>query len=277
MNEIEFQKYINTEIKKRRLRAPFMNAFRLLRLGVYQFSKDHRDIKKLRNRYLGERCFIVGNGPSLTINDLERLKTEHCFAFNRIYELYDKTSWRPEFYMVLDNDVMKNVAQNIHKISAKYKILNIMGKTLGIKKDANTFFFCSYGLYRAKEYNFVKKSISKDISKYISLNFSVTAAAIETAIYMGFNEIYIIGLDNNFSRWIDKNGKIHLSNIEDYKLIKPHDFNYFCYQDAVNSCFDCYRRYCDKKGIRIFNATRGGKLESFERVDFDILMEEKNE
>ena len=272
MNEIEFQKFVDDGLKRRRIKAPFMNLARLVRLFFYQFTTSHRRLKEFKDKYNGERCFIVGNGPSLTIDDLEKLKDEHCFGFNRIYELFDKTSWRPEFYMVLDNDVMKTVAQNIHLVDAKLKLLNIMGKTMGLKEDDSTIFFCSYGLYRVKEFCFEKRRISKDISRYISLTFSVTAAAIETAIYMGFKEIYIIGLDNNFSRWIDRNGKIHFKNVEDYKLIKAHDFNYFCYQDAVNSCFDCYRKYADENGIKIFNATRGGNLHAYERVDIDSIL-----
>ena len=271
MNEVEFQRYIDDGLRKRRIKAPFMNIARLIRVVLYQFTNDHRKLKKFMNKYNGERCFIVGNGPSLSIEDLEKIKDEHCFGFNRIYELFDKTSWRPEFYMVLDNDVMKTVAKNIDQVDARWKLLNIMGKTMGLKSDDNTIFFCSYGLYRIKEFCFKKKTISKDVSKYVSLNFSVTAAAIETAIFMGFKEIYLIGLDNNFSRWIDENGKIHLSNVDDYKLIKAHDFNYFCYQDAVNSCFDCYRKYADKRGIKIYNATRGGNLNSYERINFDDL------
>lgn len=272
MNQIDFQKYINKMVMKRRIKAPAMNIARIVRLVLFQFTKDHKKLKQFDGYYKGKRCFIVGNGPSLTIEDLEKIKNEHCFGFNRIYEIFDKTSWRPEFYMVLDNDVMKTVKENIDKITVKWKLLNIMGKTYGIKTDDNTVFFCSYGPYRAKEFCIKKRRISKDISRYISLNFSVTAAAIETAIYMGFKEIYIIGVDNNFSRWIDKNGKVHFENLEDYKLTKPHEFNYFCYQDAVNSCFDCYRDYADKNNIKIINLTPGGNLNSFERANLsDVL------
>ncbi|PWM98996.1 MAG: hypothetical protein DBX37_05635 [Massilioclostridium sp.] len=272
MNEIEFQNYVNAGLTKRRIKAPIMNIVRVLRLMFYQFTADHKKMKQLKDKYAGERCFIVGNGPSLTVDDLEAIKDEHCFGFNRVYELFDKTSWRPEFYMVLDNDVMKTVALNINKIEAKWKFLNIMGKTMGIKASDNTIFFCSYGIYRVKEFCFKKKRISEDVSRYISLNFSVTAAAIEVAIYLGFKEIYLIGIDNNFSRWIDENGKMHFQNIEDYKLIKAHDFNYFCYQDAVNSCFDCYKKYADSHGIRIINVTRGGNLNSYQREELEKIL-----
>lgn len=272
MDESEFQQFIDDGINKRRIKAPFMNLARLARVILYQFTFDHRKMKNIKNKYAGERCFIVGNGPSLTIDDLEKIQNEHCFGFNRIYELFDRTTWRPEFYMVLDNDVMKTVAKNIQLVDAKVKLLNIMGKTIGLQSDNNTIFFCSYGLYRVKEFRFKKKNISKDASRYVSLNYSVTAAAIEIAIFLGFKEIYILGVDNNFSRWIDENGKIHFKNIDDYKLISAHDFNYFCYQDAVNSCFECYRKYADENDIKIYNATRESNLKAYERVVLEDIL-----
>ena len=42
--------------------------------------------------------------------------------------------------------------------------------------------------------------------------------------------------------------------------------------DKVMPDYDEARRYCDDNGIKIYNATRGGKLESFVRVDVDKLL-----
>lgn len=278
MEQQEFQKYINDGLKKRAIKAPLMNIVRVLRLILFQFSKDHKELKKLCNKYKGERCFIIGNGPSLTLEDLNSLKDEHCFAFNRIYETFDKTEWRPEIYMVLDNDVLRTVSKNINKLDSKYNILNYMGKTMGIKRDKNTMFFCSFGPYKIKEFAFTKKSMSKDVSRYISLNYSVVGAAIETAIYMGFKEIVLLGLDHNYSRYIDRDGIGHCDeSIQDYSLTSKHDFIYFIYKDALESCFLFYKDYCEKNDIKIVNATRGGKLEVFNREPLEsILLKGRN-
>lgn len=265
------QRYIDRMTMKRVVKAPFINLVRIGRLFLYQFTKDHRMLKAMKNQYAGQRCFIVGNGPSLTIADLEQIKGEHCFAFNRIYETFDKTSWRPEFYMVLDNDVMRTVARNLDKIEAKIKFLNVMGKVRGVKRDGNTIFFCSFGLYTAKVYAYKKKKISTDISRCFSHNFSVACDAIEAAIYMGFKEIIMIGFDNNYSRWVDERGQVHLQDVEDYSLMSKADYLSFSYPYASDTCFSCYRKYADCHDIKIQNATRGGKLEVFERVDFDEL------
>ena len=39
--------------------------------------------------------------------------------------------------------------------------------------------------------------------------------------------------------------------------------------DLIMKGYICAKRFCDEHGIKIYNATRGGKLEVFPRVDFD--------
>ena len=45
------------------------------------------------------RCFVVGNGPSLKDTPFELLAGETTFACNRIARLYDKTTWRPSYFL----------------------------------------------------------------------------------------------------------------------------------------------------------------------------------
>ena len=42
--------------------------------------------------------------------------------------------------------------------------------------------------------------------------------------------------------------------------------------DAIMDGYKAAKQYADLHGIRICNATRGGKLEIFERVDFDLFI-----
>lgn len=41
--------------------------------------------------------------------------------------------------------------------------------------------------------------------------------------------------------------------------------------DFATMAFEKAKEYADGHGIKIYNATRGGKLEVFERVNFDAL------
>ncbi len=52
------------------------------------FWSNHRRIEHFRDRHRGERCFILGNGPSLIRLDLSKLRGERTFGLNRIYLLF---------------------------------------------------------------------------------------------------------------------------------------------------------------------------------------------
>ena len=44
----------------------------------------------LKDTHRGQRCFIIGNGPSLKNTDLALLENEVTFGLNRIYLLFSK-------------------------------------------------------------------------------------------------------------------------------------------------------------------------------------------
>lgn len=75
---------------------------RLLELSIANTLNSFRIIK-LKNRYKNKRCFVIGNGPSLKLDDLNKLKNEFTFASNKIYKIFNQTDWRPSFYFAEDS------------------------------------------------------------------------------------------------------------------------------------------------------------------------------
>ena len=57
-------------------------------------KKTHNQYVMHKDRFHKKRCFIVANGPSLRIEDLEKIydSKEVSFGMNRIYVLYDRTN-----------------------------------------------------------------------------------------------------------------------------------------------------------------------------------------
>ena len=117
--------------------------------------------------------------------------------------------------------------------------------------------------------------MSLDIAHSIRCRATVTTTCIQIAIYMGFSEIYLLGVDHSFAKMVDKNGNV----IED-KSIRSHftddynsdipDLGYNI--DATTEAYFNVEQLSHKlKSFRVYNATRGGKLEVFERKDFDEL------
>lgn len=238
----------------------------------YEKSLQGRKLKQFKNVHLGKRCFIIGNGPSLSEKDLDILSEnkEITFGMNRVYKIFDKTDWRPTYYCCEDELIIKETQTQINQIEAKEKFIPINLKwyhDVNIK-DAR-YFYLNYN--KDEKYGF-----STDIAHQINCRGTVTFTCMQIAAYMGFKEVYLLGVDHNYQKIIDINGKIIEDNTvndyfcegydEDIKDIVVHDMgkNTRTYIGA--------KQFCDSnKKMTIFNATRGGKLEVFERVNFDDL------
>ncbi len=248
----------------------------------YLKSEDSAFIKSLHNKHLGQRCFIIGNGPSLLPEDLDKLTGEITFATNRIYYIYPKTDWRPTYYISVDTDNLMAEIDRIKSSGSYTKFINFKGASYGRTPEDNLWYLNPTGKFSIYKHKFEISVLSEDVSHHGGQFSTVTANAIELAIYMGFKEIYLLGVDNNYAKTIDKNGKIH----EDTSVKS----SYFAGMqngdgtsgdgiavhavDNMTASYVACKIFADNSGIRIYNATRGGKLEVFERVDFDELMKQ---
>ena len=67
-----------------------------------------KTLSSYKNKYSGKRCFLIGNGPSLKAEDLTKLykNGDITFAFNRVYNIFDDTEWRPKFYISQDEKIV---------------------------------------------------------------------------------------------------------------------------------------------------------------------------
>ncbi len=251
--------------------APYMNFKRVKEMKEYALSDDSKSISLFKNKYFGKRCFIIGNGPSLRSSDLDRLKNEYTFAANRIYEIFDQTTWRPTFYFAVDNSFIETEATRLNS----YKLSNLFLATdanFDLKQINNAVRIFEYTKFKINKWNDSTAHISADVSKYFSVGYTVTFTEIQMAIYMGFKEIILLGVDFSYSVIRDKKGKIKkVDGVVDYfsgkkyeSTVLPYYSNLYAYQVA--------KKYSETHTIRIINATRGGKLEVFERKDIDTVL-----
>jgi hypothetical protein len=253
---------------------PVATAARIFFFFFFRFSKSSKKISEFKDKFEGDRCFVIGNGPSLAIDDLNRLKKETTFASNRIFDVFDKTDWRPTFYLSTDLDVIFENAEKISDLELGYKFVNLLAFFKGMRAKNGVIFVFGFGRYLIRKHKFIKKSHSGDVSKYVSISHTITAVAIEMAVYMGFKEIILLGVDHSYGRVIDKNGILREDeSASDYRVTGEHSFKPAFLVDSTESCYKYFRDFSEKNGIKIRNATRGGKLDIFERADFDGLFE----
>ncbi|MEH6908922.1 hypothetical protein V7008_25105, partial [Neobacillus drentensis] len=122
----------------------------------------------------------------------------------------------------------------------------------------------------------VEPEFSEDIVNGVFWGNTVAYTAIQMAVYMGIKEIYLLGVDHHFSKMENDNGEIVIDETaKDYfteKYNSDKDDLYIPNVEISTRAFTAARRYADDHNIKIYNATRGGKLEVFERVDFDNII-----
>lgn len=229
-----------------------------------KINNKYSNLQSLKNKHKGERCFIVCTGPSLSISDLEMLKNDYTFGMNNSFRLFDKTSWRPSYYGIIDPSVYEKLCndhafRNLENVFIP-DLFKKMYKRISIKQYY-TFPMDFYELYWCK---LVNKPVrfSDDISLLVYDIATVAYSLMQIAVYMGFKEIYLLGCDCNYS-----GEKQHFAEYG----IKVRAKDAVKTENNLIVAFSAAKEYADNHGIKIYNATRGGKLEVFERVDFDSL------
>lgn len=242
----------------------------------YEKSKCGRRIAALQNIHTGERCFFIGNGPSLRGEDLTRLYkgNEVCFGFNRIYHIFDQTEWRPTYYISQDEKMLAGSREEVSNTEMGVKFIPIQMRwyhQIDIK-DAEWF-----SLKTGREEDGRPLEFSDEPQKVIYNSTTCMYTAAQLAAFMGFTRIYMIGVDHSFRISRNNRGEIVIDNtVEDYfthRYNEDRDELYVPNTEKSTLTYLAMKEQCSKRNISVFNATRGGKLEVFERVDFDSLFE----
>ena len=175
---------------------PFINLIREMRMLTYKNTQDAAFIRTLKNSHMGERCFIVGNGPSLKLEDLNALKDEFCFGMNRIYELFSRTDWRPQCYSIVDIYMIQRDIKKIKNMEVPLIFADITAKKY-IDSDSNIHIINVCDPFTIEKYtdNVVKRiQFSDQADVCLRQGHTVTYICIQLAVYMGFSEIYLCHL-----------------------------------------------------------------------------------
>ncbi|QGQ48267.1 6-hydroxymethylpterin diphosphokinase MptE-like protein [Metabacillus sediminilitoris] len=225
----------------------------------YGLDKSNSYIKKIKDIHSGERCFIIGTGPSLTKEDIYKLKSEYTFGTNALCLLFNELKWKTNYFVISDKKAYKKLVNNLPKDDTN-NIFISSPKSKDVK-DGHTYV----------PINPVNNYLTTNKYKKFSDNIhvccydanTVVFNALQIAIYMGFKEIYLIGVDCNYSDDAKK------------RYLVDHQINNPYYKSAGRSMIEDFKvakKYADKFGIKIYNATRGGMLEVFERVNLDKVL-----
>lgn len=254
LNELNFLRVIHA-IQRRILALP--HKF----LWTFRSNGNARELKKYKNKFLGQTCFLVANGPSLKKMDLSFLDNKISFGLNRIYLAYEDMGFTNDFLVSINKLVLEQFSSDIKNLDIP-KFLNWECRET-YKNDQNALFIYK-SLFGGK--------FGKKIDKSINPAATVTYAALQIIYFMGFKKVVIIGLDHNF---VTKNK--HTPNKTEVRT-EEQDVNHFHPNyfpkgakwetpDLTSSeyFYKIAREEFEKDGRTIVDCTIGGKCDVFQK------------
>ena len=221
-------------------------------------------LRKYYNIHSGEDCFIVGNGPSLNKMNLEKLNDYHVFGMNKIHLIFEKQDLKLSYHVTVNELVIEQIEKELNE--------NVYGCPS----------FISY--YASKEKKYKNPLIHKIFSRgpiwsfYSSLmgpiseGYTVTYVAMQIAYFMGFRNVYLVGVDHNFQQ----KGKAN----EEQKF-KGNDVNHFhpdyfknmqwhlADLEGNEASYALAKHQYHANGREIYDATIDGKLNIYQKISFE--------
>jgi len=212
-----------------------------------------------KDKHKGDRCFVVGNAPSLDRLDLSKLAGEITFGVNRIWM---HPTLKPTYYCAEAAALFKDNADKVLAYDVpQVKFISARGKRFFGSRDPKIVYFD------------IRRMSTPGGDPDFSLHChpvydgkNVICATIQVAHYLGFDKIYLIGVDFDYGK-----GFAPVKHFYDDEITKKEA------RDASDLEFTgIWYRNADKvlnNGIepRLLNATAGGQLEILPRIPFGEL------
>ncbi len=223
-----------------------------------------RRLGELKDIHRGQRCFIIGNGPSLKQTDLSRLRDEFTFGMNRIYLVFPEMGFQTTYFLTVNSLVIEQCAEDIRSLTMPRFVSWRSRRVIGTAPDLN-FLHTTY----------TGPKFATDARGRLWEGATVTYVALQLAYHMGFEKVILIGVDHNYSTQGKPNTTV-VSQGDD-----PDHFNAsyfgkgFRWQlpdlETSERGYHMARQAYEAAGRQVMDATVGGKLTIFPKVDYDTL------
>lgn len=225
--------------------------------------RNYKALSQYQDIHRGERCFIIGNGPSLNETDLKPLAKEMTFGLNRIYLLFEDIGFSTTYYLATNRLVLEQFGSDIERLSIpkfiRWECKHLMRQTPNL-------------MYIRR----LPPSFSQDIRQGAWGGATVTYVALQLAYYMGFQQVILIGVDHSFATQGQPHSEVVSTN-EDLNHFSPDYFGKGVrwHLPDLKTSEEAYRlakQYYEADNRTILDATIGGKLEVFPKIPYTHIL-----
>jgi len=236
--------------------------------------------RQLENRHVGQRCFLLGAGSSISRQDLSKLEGEIVISVSNtfVHPLFSTIGPR---YHVLPPMLashgkqysdekfitwLRDMEQKTHNAEM---VLHIGDREMIEKNDLFGAQVIHWVEYAAWDGDF---GLPIDLA-HIPKIWSVSETAVTLAVYLGFSEIYLVGFDHD---WFNGTLVYFYDHTKEHAL-RPDQAN-LDYVDAefqMRRHAEIFRKYkylySIRKNIYNANADKNHYMDVFPKVDFDEI------
>lgn len=197
-----------------------------------------KNIADFKNCHEGKRLFILASGTSLNDLDLSPLKRRLVMGLNRSFLIFPETY----YHCAMDFRLFEEFHTDLKNTRC---LLTLEGRPLGTPIK----------LLGAEGF-------SRDLGKGIYSGYTIAYIALQIAVYMGFKEIFFLGLDlKNDGRSTHFFGHdYHSKNHETTEFPKMKKMLEFGAQTLSNT------------NVKVFNCSPVSQLEGFSKVSYEYAI-----
>jgi len=237
-------------------------------------------LNELKDIHKGEKCWIIGNGPSIKNYDLSKIKDEYVFVCND-FHMHDiwKELEHPYYFessrvsfitgnfnqWKLNRLLSNNNAKFFYRVT--FRELNELFEY--IPKDR------VYYMRLTNDKKVYKRNFEWNVNKeFIFANSVLITFAFPIACWMGFKDIYLLGCDH--TNYFNSEGEGNNAYFYDWTNMpiqfwpNPDDDN-VDHTNMLNS-WKYISEIIKPKGINIYNASDSGRLDVFPRVKYEDIV-----
>jgi hypothetical protein len=226
--------------------------------------RSRQELLRLRERHRGERCFILGNGPSLAGMDLRPLQDEVTFGLNRAYLMFDRLGFSTTYLVSVNRLVIEQCADDLTSL------------------DVPTFLAWHSRRYvRGQNEHIFLRTVRRPgfahaAESGIWEGATVTYVALQLAYHMGFQTVVLVGVDHSFVTTGEPHREV-VSTGDDPNHFDPSYFGRgfrWNLPDLATSevAYKAARQAFAASGRRVIDATVNGKLQVFPKANYGDLV-----
>lgn len=231
--------------------------------------KNYRNaLLQYKNKHLGKDCFIIGNGPSLNKTNLTALNDYYTFGLNKIHLIFNKYPLKLTYHVVVNELVIEQIANELKN--------NVFGCPSFLSYTASK----QIGFHKERIHKLFTRgapwSFYGNILDTISEGYTVTYVAMQLAYFMGFKNIFLVGVDHNFKQQ-GKPNELQIYKGDDVNHFHPDYFKgqqwHLADMEGNEASYALAKHFFHKDGRNIYDATINGNLKIFEKIEFEKALQ----